>query len=114
MTRTFEISWNDFTSDAQDTILDSCIERLTDAYQSEGEEYLKREWHDPKPQSWQEAYCRTFATEWELWTDYEKGKEDAEVPKLEDWKEWIDEEIREKAEQACYKSMHHLEIEVEL
>ena len=114
MTRFFEVEWNDLDTSKQEEILESCVESLMEAYQEEGEEYLKREWHDPKPQSWQEAYCRVSAVEWQMYNDYEHGKQDAEVPTLDDWKYWIEQEIREKAEIACYKSMHHLEIEVEL
>lgn len=114
MTRSFEVSWNDLKEDAQEAILESCIESLTEEYQKEGEEFLKKEWHEPKPKTWQEAYCREYAIEWQYWSDYEKGKLDAEEPTEAEWADWVNEEIRDKAETACFDSMHHLEIEVEL
>jgi len=114
MTRYFEIAFSDLSSEAQENMVDSIIESLTGSYQEEGEGYLKKLWNDPKPKSWQEAYCRMSAIEWRMWSDYEKGTPDAEVPTIDDWKYWIDEEIREKAENACHRAMKNLEVEVEI
>lgn len=114
MTRNFSVEWNDLKPESQESILESCIEALTALYQQDGEQSLKKTWNNPQPKSWQEAYCRESAIEWRMWSDYEKGVVDAEEPSQEDWEDWVNEEIREKAEKACYKAMHHLEVSVEI
>ena len=112
--RYFSVEWSDLKEETQESILESTLETLRELAQEEGEQILKRDWHEPKPKTWQEAYCREYAIEWEWWTDYEHQTEDAEIPTESQWDDWVTDHLTEIAEKECYKSMHHLEIEVDV
>ena len=107
---TFEIYFSDLTEDARDEIVRGVYEQLKENYQEEGEEYLAREWHEPKPTSWQEAYCRSMAVDWREWTDWEKGEDDVK-PNFESI---LDTFAYQEAERLCTEQIRHIGIEVEV
>jgi hypothetical protein len=107
----FNIEWTDLKQDVKDGIIDSVMEVLLDEAKKEGKKLFKEKWHKPYPKNWKEAYVRYNGIESLMWEDYESG--DAEKPKPDDWNYWLEEHFREMADDICYKSMHHMEIEVE-
>ena len=65
----FNIRFEDLKDSKQAEIIETLIPELQAAAEVEGKEFLAREWHDPKPQCWQEAYVRIYAIERELWQE---------------------------------------------
>lgn len=124
MSRHFEISWSDLNSEAQENMIAETVESMLEACKEEGEQLLKRDWHDPKPKTWQEAYVRSYAINSIMWEDYENQDaylknpynkiEDIEIPRESDWADWLNDELEAKAEKACYQAIKHTEVEVEI
>jgi hypothetical protein len=65
----FNIIFEDLTFERQEEIIKALLPRLQAEAETEGKEFLKREWHDPKPTTWQEAYVRSYDIEYESWQD---------------------------------------------
>lgn len=114
MTRYFEVEWHDLSDEKREEMIESAFDTLREEAQIEGEALFKKEWHNPQPVTWQEAYCRDNWIESIMWEGYHYQKPEHEVPKTEDWAYWLEEYLRERAEQKCFEAMRHNEIEVEL
>lgn len=108
----FNIKFSDLNHEAQEAIIAEIVAQLTPTAKTEGEEFLKREWHDPKPKTWQEAYCRVNALEWILWQDYEKGT-GPEVPPFM-WETWQEEHTRHMAQVKAVAAFMITEVEVKI
>lgn len=104
----FEISFYDLSDEKKEELIESLVKEMLIDAKTEGDRYLTFDWHDPKPKTWQEAYCRSYAIKSEWWEDYENKEaylknpynkeEDIEVPKDQDWIDWLEDEFRELAE----------------
>ena len=114
MNLTIPYGWSEIDSDAKEAMIERVKEEMIEAYKTEGEVLLKKEWYDPKPKTWQEAYCRTYAIEWQMWSDYEKNVPDAEVPSQSDWEYYLTQGLEKKAENALYDAFKYMVAEVEL
>ena len=57
----FKISFEDLNVEKQDEIIEEVRPGLQEMAEKSGKELLKREWHEPMPQTWQEAYVRLMA-----------------------------------------------------
>jgi len=112
MTRYFEISFNDLTSEMQEEMIESTMQSLFEEVQIEGEALFTKEWNNPQPVTWQEAWVRYNAVDYIMWDGYEKGDPEADVPKAEEWNDWLQDHLREIAEKACYSGVHNMEVEV--
>ena len=117
--RHFSVEWTDLKTEFRDEVIESVIETLMEEAKEEGKKFLKRDWHNPVPKTWEEAYCREYAITtcmWEEYVDYfgdsHIGDEVAPPPK-EDWAYWVHEHLEEEADKLCYEAMHHLIIDVE-
>lgn len=98
-------------NDLKDT--DEMVEQvkaaLMDLYKADGEIELKREWHAPVPTTWQEAYVRAMAIDFNAWADYERG-EDEKI----DWADILDYHAENEAKDKLFDAFHHMEVEVQL
>lgn len=110
----FEIRWNDISEETREEIIDSCLESLMETVQEEGEKLLQKEWNDPQPQSWQEAWVRYDGVQHIFWDEYEKGVEGAEVPSQEDWVYWLEEHLRDYVENKCFEAVRYLEVGIDV
>lgn len=66
-TQKFNIQFADLTFEKQEEIVAELTTRLQAEAEVQGKEFLTREWHDPKPTTWQEAFCRIYTIEYQLW-----------------------------------------------
>ena len=110
--RYFNVPFSDLSHEAQEAIIDSLCESLQEMAEEEGKEFLGREWHDPKPKTWQEAYCRIYSINYQQWDDEVDEGEITTPPFM--WEVWQEEHVRQMAEDKAHKSFKHTEIEVEL
>lgn len=111
MLRTFEISFEDFSEEKQEEMIDSCIETLTEIYKSEGVSFMVNDSWFVKPKTWQEAYCRVSGLDYRYWNDLDEKSDEFQTF---DWNFIIEQEIQKKAEKACYLGLRNVEVEVEL
>ena len=65
----FNIKLKDLTFEKQEEIIKEFEVELQKAAELEGKEFLTRKWEDPKPTTWQEAYCRIYNIDYVLWQD---------------------------------------------
>ena len=124
MSRYLSLTWGDLTYEAQQSAIETIKESLLENAETEGKEFLAREWHDPKPKTWQEAYVRTMAIKHIFWDDYENQeaylknhwnkKEDIEIPTEQNWVDWLDEWAEDEAENRLSKAIKYVEWEVEV
>lgn len=114
MSRNFNVMFSDLSFEKQEDILESLIDGLREDAETEGKEFLKRSWNDPKPKTWQEAYVRTYSISAIMWSDYEAQEPDATTPTDADWATYVEDHLREQAELAAHKAMKHLEVEIEI
>lgn len=105
----FNVQFEDLSFVKQEEIINDLIPKVKAIAEVEGKEFLKREWHDPKPQSWQEAYCRVYAIEYHNWQEYET--EGVEVPQFM-WETWQEESARHVAYKKAVEAFNKTEIEV--
>lgn len=94
MTRYFSISASDLDTRTYDSIVNDVREGLLEDYQKEGEKLLSREWNDPQPETWQEAFMRDITND--------EG----------DWEEMVEDHAQENAERAVDKSSMELAVEL--
>lgn len=94
----------------QDAMIEQVKLSLMDLYKQDGEKAMARDWHDPKPQTWQEAFVRENSIDYISWEDYEGG-DNSDIP---NWNYLVENYAEEKAEEKLYDAFHHLEVEVEL
>lgn len=113
MTLTIPFTYTDLSHEAKEEMIDVVAQNLLDDAKLEGEDFLKREWHDPQPQTWEEAFVRMYSISGIMWSDYEAG-ENSERPSDNDWREWLDESLIEKAENLLYAAFKHMSVEVEI
>lgn len=107
-----EISWDNLNAETQEKILKEVVETLTIDAERDGKEQLKKDWYNPQPRTWQEAYIRSYAIQWRLWDSYEKRQPDAETPKSEDWQYWLEEHLTEEATKAVVRAIHDITVEI--
>lgn len=108
------VNFGDLDFEAKEALIDQVKSSLLDKAEEDGKEELAREWHNPKPKTWQEAYVRAMAIDHIMWEQYEDGDKDAEEPKQEEWEYWLDEHLIEQAELNLYNGFKHVGIEVEI
>lgn len=120
ITRTFNVPFSDLEYQAQEDILTTLVEALKEEAEKEGNQYLAKKWYEPKPKTWQEAYCRTNDINYDVWQDWVNNFDNGIIgdeltePLTEDWVEWVEEELRELAEKKAHSAFKHLEVEVKL
>ena len=107
------IKFEDLTFEKQEAIIKIVYDKLQVQAEQEGKEFLTRAWHDPKPKTWQEAYCRIYAIETHNWEDYEAGTDKAEIPPFM-WESWQEEHVRQIAEEKAKLSLIKSEVEITL
>lgn len=116
----FNVPFSDLKEEAQEVIINCLLITLKEAAEVDGKKFLSTEWNDPKPTTWQEAYIRYFAIESIMWEDYERHYGDpilgdeVEKPSDEEWAEWLEEHLREIAENNAHQGFKHSEIEVDI
>lgn len=93
MTRYFSIKAKDLDWSTYDSILRDIKEGLIDDYQLEGEALLKQEWHDPQPESWQEAFLRDISND-----------------EHDDWEQALEDYADDEADTALSKASLELEV----
>jgi hypothetical protein len=109
----FNIRFEDLTDAKQEAIIDALTPALQAAAEVEGKELLARPWNNPKPQTWQEAYVRTYTIDYDLWKDYEAGKDPTRDPDFV-WETRQEEYVRHMARQKAIAEFSKTEIEVAL
>ena len=109
----FNIQFDDLDIMKQEEIIAELTPSLQAAAEAEGREFLKKEWHDPKPQTWQEAYCREYAIEYILWqTEVEVDKKVVTPAFI--WETWQEQHVAELARKKAEAAFNLTEIEVAL
>lgn len=114
MNRYVSVGFNDLDHEAKEGLIETIKESLFENAEEQGKEELAREWHDPKPKTWQEAYIRAMSIDHIMWEQYENGEDDAEEPKPADWEYWLDEHLIEEAENKLCTAFKYIEVEVEI
>jgi hypothetical protein len=112
MTHTIEIQFNDLTAEKQEEIIETLKTSLYEEVKAEGEKLLQRDWYDPKPKSWEEAWIRENYVNEIMWGDYERKHKDAEIPQPHDWREWLDDHLTEYVEKQAQEAMHYHAVEI--
>lgn len=107
------IKFEDVTFEKQEELLAEILPKMQQAAEVEGKKFMAREWHDPKPQTWQEAYARVYAIDYQLWSAYEAGKDPIRDPDFV-WETRQEEHVKQLAEQKIKLAFNNLEIEVSL
>lgn len=110
--RHVQVSFNELDVLTQESLITTVYESLIEAAEAEGKEFLDRDWHDPKPTTWQEAYAREYAIESIMWQDYVDGKDERDPDFV--WETRVEEHIRHLAQTKLEEAFRHLEIEVAL
>lgn len=110
MNLSFELTFSDLDSSKQDEMIESVKETLLELYKEEGEGYMKNNWN-VAPKTWQEAYRRESAIDWQSWNDLDENSE--EFQKF-DWDYAIEEFAEDQAKEKCWQGVHNMEVEVEL
>jgi hypothetical protein len=112
--KNFNIKWHSLAPEMQDEILESVKPLLLEKYQFEGEEALKKEWNDPKPMTWKEAYVRVMAIDHDVWRSYEiNGNTNGVGLQSPDWNGIFEEHLENEALKVCSKQVQLvLEIKV--
>lgn len=87
MQSTFYLKFTDLQFDVQQEIIEDCAKLKYLDVKEEGMKYLEDEWHDPIPETWEEAYVRYINIDSPLWRDYEDGIGDR--PKDGEWEDWL-------------------------
>lgn len=106
------ISYEDLDLEVKLRLRDQVAAQLRELAEEEGVKQLKRSWYNPQPRTWQEAYIRTYAINWQLWTNYEGRKPHAEIPKSEDWQYWLERHLEEEAETLLTKAINEVEVNI--
>lgn len=106
------IKFDDLTVEKQEALIEELTPRFQAEAEAEGKEFLAREWNDPKPQTWQEAYCREYAVEYQMWQD-EVNEGKVTTPAFI-WETWQEAHVRELIEAKLKLSFNKLEVEVQL
>lgn len=115
---TTEIIWSDLTFEKQEELISIYSSILYEEAEVEGKRSLTKKWDNPIPETWQEAYCRLYDISYELWNDYisniEMGllSDEIEPPTHQDWVYWLQEHIREEAEEKCKMAFRHIEVTI--
>jgi hypothetical protein len=104
----FNIQYIDLVRSKQDELFNELYPQIEEEVKNEGEEFLNREWHEPKPRSWQEAYVRIYAIESNQWTD------DIENTPQFMWETWQEEHVVERTNTKLDNAFKQLELEIEL
>lgn len=100
MSRHFSLTFDDLRFEAQQDWIDEIKKELLVEAEEAGKKFLKKDWYDPKPETWQEAYIRTYS-------NYDKDG-------IEPWIHLLDSYLEKKAEELCHEGMKHTEVEVEI
>jgi hypothetical protein len=99
----YSIYWNDLTFEKQQEFIESQTANLTEDAKKEGEEFLQRDEH--KGRTWQEAYCREYDIDSDIWEDENEAKNF-------DWEYAVRSHIEEKAEDKCVTGFKYCEVEI--
>lgn len=105
MTRHFEITFSDLSYEKQQDLIEDVKKTMLENFKDEAESnfLLKPEF---KGMSWQEAICRVYNIDWEIWT---RG-----TNKDFNWQYAVENHCEEEAENDLYIAFKHLEVEVQL
>lgn len=102
MTNYFEITFGDLSYEKQQDLIETVSQYLLENWKLCGEELLGREWHEPKPKTWEEAYMRDI-----------KSYDDDELVDI-NWKYEVESLAEEEAENRLWKGFKYLEVGVEI
>ena len=105
--RFFTLSFHDLSFEKRQDLITETQKELREQYKREGKEALKDKYHDPKPKTWQEAFCMIYAIDWEV-------REDAKFRKTFDWSFAVEQHAEDQAEKLCHKAINNMRIEVEV
>ena len=108
MARYFSLDWTDLTFEKQQELISEIKAELIKTWAEEGQKFLQREWYDPKPKTWKEAYVRMYYLDSSLWEDWIDGKDEKEP----DWDYILEEAAEKEAEDRCSKAIRQIEIEI--
>ncbi len=102
------IEWSDLSSDKQEEVLELVHAKLHKSAKESGKQLQYKDWHEPRPKSWQEAYCRYNAINSIMWEDYEGNRTNEKIDSSA-WVDWLDEYLRDQAEELAYKALKNNE-----
>lgn len=109
----FNIRFEDLIEEKRESIITALTPALQAAAEVEGKEFLTRPWNNPKPQTWQEAYVRTYAIDAPAWETYESGDDPVRDPDFI-WETRQEDHVRHLARQKARSAFIKTEIEVAL
>lgn len=110
MSRYFNIQFSDLTFEKQQDMIASIKETLLDEYKEEGKRVMDETWHTA-PKSWEEAYCRYYNVDWQLWNDLDENSKDFQDI---NWEQALDEYAEKEAEDKLSRGFKYTEVEVEI
>jgi hypothetical protein len=106
--RYFPIEFSDLSFEKQQELIEEVKEELMEQYKEEAEtKFLKEKWVIAIPKAWQEAFCRIYDIDYQLWETEEEAKNF-------DWAFAVEQHAEEEAEKKCYEGMHNSVLEVEI
>ena len=106
------IKFEDLDVLKQEALIAEILPKLQEEAEKEGNEFLTRVWNEPKPQTWQEAYCRIYAIEYQLWQEeVDAGRV---VTPAFMWESYQEEHVSHMAQKKLEEAFIKLEIEVTL
>lgn len=107
--RFFNVSFTDLKFEAQQEIIDSVKESLLERYKDEcengryGKNFGRKEYKD---MIWQEAFCREYSVDYQLWETEEEAKKF-------DWQYGVEQYAEEEADRKISMSpLARLEVEI--
>lgn len=104
----YNIRFFDLDMEKQEEIIKDLLTVLNARAEQEGKEFLQRSKYQGV-KSWQEAYCKEYAIDYQLWQDDEKGGLE-----YDGWADSVEEKLREKAEEQAKKWFTLTEVEVQI
>lgn len=110
MKHTYMIDWSAFTQEAKDNMVSAIKQKFVNQCEIAGTIAKQGEWHVPVPTSWVEAYVRSNAIDFMLWSEYERGDMSQKV----DWQGIFDDYVIDHLHTKLGKIITNLPIEVEI
>ena len=114
MNMTVYLDFNDLSNEYKSNMGEIVARELMETYKVEGNEFLKRQWHDPAPKTWQEAFVREMAISHIMWDEYTNGDDGAIQPTSNDWNEWLTDYALDQANDKLTNAFNHISVGVEL
>lgn len=113
----FELYFKDLNDEKQEEIVNSLKEIIREENKKEGEQIMSRQWHDPKPQDWQEAYVREYAIDYIMWDEYVENFGDSQLSdtvERPNFSEIYEDYLENKAREVAISEIRHIGADVEI